>query len=666
MNRSQKSDFRLYTAALAQWMKPAFDKIQLLTVSTLRKGALLLGACLLVLGNALAQNQAEIDSLLEVTKNMPDNLEKAKNLGRLHELTMFTDPDLARAYAMEAFDISKKMQDERGIAIGYLQIGNYFNNRNEDDSASHYYQQALARFKEISSVRGQIFVNHSLADIERSRGNYDRAIAIVNETIALYEERDAETSDLGDFNLIGAEYQVLGAIYMDKGSYRLALQETLKALRFFEEKEDQLREADALQQLGDIEYVLKNYSLSLSYSERAMEIYRAFDDKVFQTYAATNAGLAAAEMGKDSLAMSYQRLAIGLSREMEVKSSLSEALKELGRLHIRRREYGLAREALQEALWIARQTEIKLDIASALLTLATLDRETNAPRQALEKLNEVIDLLEPIGALDYLSSAYESRAAVLESLGDRAAALRDYRKFHELNERIYNTTKSQQIEELKTIYETEKKEAALALQQKEIESLNQELKIGRLQRGLFAGGMFTFIAMSGLLWFGFRQKIRKDRVEREAQEEIYRRELSFKKKELTSQTLHLVQKNLFLENLRENLEGARKSPETFRVESGRVLTSLKTEAALDQDWETFKSYFVEVHNDFDQKLLGVYPEITENEMRLAYFVRMNLNTREIAAMLHVLPESVRKSRYRLKKKLDLGKDDDLYEFLVDL
>ena len=73
-----------------------------------------------------------------------------------------------------------------------------------------------------------------------------------------------------------------------------------------------------------------------------------------------------------------------------------------------------------------------------------------------------------------------------------------------------------------------------------------------------------------------------------------------------------------------------------------------------------------MHNNFDQKLIRVYPDITENELRLAYFVRMKLSTRKIAAMLHVQPESVRKSRYRLKQKLDLGKEDNLYAFLAGL
>jgi DNA-binding CsgD family transcriptional regulator len=45
---------------------------------------------------------------------------------------------------------------------------------------------------------------------------------------------------------------------------------------------------------------------------------------------------------------------------------------------------------------------------------------------------------------------------------------------------------------------------------------------------------------------------------------------------------------------------------------------------------------------------------------------MNLTTKEIAATLNVLPESVLKSKYRLKKKLGLDKETDLAGFLNSL
>ena len=93
---------------------------------------------------------------------------------------------------------------------------------------------------------------------------------------------------------------------------------------------------------------------------------------------------------------------------------------------------------------------------------------------------------------------------------------------------------------------------------------------------------------------------------------------------------------------------------------------LKKESAEDKDWEIFKSYFTEVHNNFDIKLKNIYADINEKEIRLASFLRMNLSTKEIATMLNVLPESVSKSKYRLKKKLNLDKETDLNNFLSTL
>ena len=93
---------------------------------------------------------------------------------------------------------------------------------------------------------------------------------------------------------------------------------------------------------------------------------------------------------------------------------------------------------------------------------------------------------------------------------------------------------------------------------------------------------------------------------------------------------------------------------------------LKKESAEDKDWEVFKSYFSEVHNNFDHKIKSIASDITEKEIRLASFLRMNLSTKEIASMLNVLPDSVLKSKYRLKKKLQLDKETDLTQFLNTL
>lgn len=617
--------------------------------------------------SGLAQKrQKELDSLIHIAENLSDSIEKAQVLGRIHEQMMFTNPELARKYAIEGFELSKKIKYAKGVGNGYLQFGNYFYNRSENDSALYYYKLSLDKFKEMSSIRGQIFANHSIAGIERDNGNYDMAIDITKTNIALYSPENREGTDLKQFNLIGSEYEILGSIYMDRGSYKLAMRETLNALRFFEEIGDKVREGDALLQLGKIEYAQENFDSSLEYCEKAFEIYREEDDKVYQSYAANAAGLAAEAVGSFELAEDYQSRSIFLAREIGAKSALSTSLTDMGRIFRSKKQYQEAEKLLSEALQIAEETNIKLNIASTLEEMALLDMETSGYPAALQRINEVIAIAQPIGAKAVLLTAYRNRAKIQEELNNNTEAIRDLEIFHQLNDSIYNSTKSQQIEELKTIYETEKKETEIALQVEEIKTLNQEVEISNLKKGLYAVGMFSFVALSGLLFFGFRQRMKKNKIAREKQEEIYKREIEYKKKELTSQTLHLVQKNTFIQELMDNLERIKKSPELFKMEFRRIVMLLKKENASDKDWEVFKSYFADVHNDFDNKLKTFYGDISEKEIRLASFLRMNLSTKEIAATLNVLPDSILKSKYRLKKKLGLDKGQNLNSFLNTL
>lgn len=285
---------------------------------------------------------------------------------------------------------------------------------------------------------------------------------------------------------------------------------------------------------------------------------------------------------------------------------------------------------------------------------------------ALFHLNRAITLSDSVGQANELKNALEFRSKSYALWGMEKNALEDLLKMNILKDSIFNTPKSLQIEQLQTIYETEKKEAAIALQQEEINTLNEKAKVDTLTKGLYAVGMFTFVAVSGLLIFGFRQRMKKNRIAREKQEAIYQQEIAHKQKELASQTLHLVQKNTFIQELMKNLENIKNSPEKFKMEFRRIVMLLKKENASDKDWEIFKTYFAEVHNDFDQKLKTLTSDISEKEIRLAAFLRMNLTTKEIAATLNVLPDSILKSKYRLKKKLGLEKDTDLTSFLNTL
>ncbi|MDT0621612.1 tetratricopeptide repeat protein [Croceitalea vernalis] len=607
-----------------------------------------------------SQNQEIVDSLKQLLANHPtkDSV-RADILSDLHEKLMFAQPLIAKKYAEEELSISKRINYRTGIAKGYMHLADFYVNRNSTDSALFYYDNARNIFKALDYARGVVFVNSSVADIERGSGNFVKAIEMLNQNLVLIKENEKNPIAISKFS--GAQYNTLATIYMDKGDYRIAVIEALKALDLFSEIDDEIRKADVLKLLGDLEYGLENYEKSIQYYDAAIETYTKYNDDFYLAYAKSAAGLALRELGELEKAKNYQKQAIELGKKNDAKLSLSQSLNSLGELMVLEKNYILAKSIFKESKEISDNEGFKIPNINSQIGLSKAF--INNPKESIKYVTSAINNAKAIGAMSSLQSAYALRSRIYDKNNQDQKAINDLISSQQINDSLFNLKKAQQIEELKTIYETEKKEAEIALQEEEINTLNEKAKVDKLTKGLYAGGMTSALALFGLSVFGYRQRIKKNRIAREKQEEILKKEIEHKQKELTSQTLHLVQKNTFIQELMENLENVKNSPNKFKTEFRRIVMLLKKENASDKDWEVFKTYFAEVHNDFDQKLKTLSADISEKEIRLAAFLRMNLTTKEIAATLNVLPDSILKSKYRLKKKLGLDKETDLNQFL---
>ena len=80
-------------------------------------------------------------------------------------------------------------------------------------------------------------------------------------------------------------------------------------------------------------------------------------------------------------------------------------------------------------------------------------------------------------------------------------------------------------------------------------------------------------------------------------------------------------------------------------------------------WEEFEVRFQEVYTGYYTKLNTKFPDLTPNELRLCAFFRLNMTTKEIAAITYQSTNSIVVARYRLRKKLGLEKEENLVGFL---
>jgi DNA-binding CsgD family transcriptional regulator len=143
-------------------------------------------------------------------------------------------------------------------------------------------------------------------------------------------------------------------------------------------------------------------------------------------------------------------------------------------------------------------------------------------------------------------------------------------------------------------------------------------------------------------------------------------ELNHKNTELTSATMHLLTKNALIGDIKSKLTGIRAQEDKNEIKRnlGKILKEIEASSNMDKDWEQLEFHFDRVHRDFSKRIKQEFPDLTTQEMKLCTYLRLNFTTKEIAQLLHISVRGVEISRYRLRKKLKLDRDQNLSEFIL--
>ena len=138
-----------------------------------------------------------------------------------------------------------------------------------------------------------------------------------------------------------------------------------------------------------------------------------------------------------------------------------------------------------------------------------------------------------------------------------------------------------------------------------------------------------------------------------------------KKQQLELYTQNLKEKSELTSRLSNELDDL-KMKYTFDQQEQKFSDILHFNIVTEDDWERFRKTFQEVYPQFFGTLRYHFPSITASELRLSALTKMSLSLKETANMLGISPDSVKKSRNRLKKRLDLTKEESLEEYLQNI
>jgi CHASE3 domain sensor protein len=139
--------------------------------------------------------------------------------------------------------------------------------------------------------------------------------------------------------------------------------------------------------------------------------------------------------------------------------------------------------------------------------------------------------------------------------------------------------------------------------------------------------------------------------------------IASKKEQLDLYSRRLLEKSELIEQLSNEIETLKKKSVLDQDQVQNFSKVLHSTILTDDDWEEFKKAFENVYPNFFAALRFRFIDITAAELRLAALIKMNLSLKEAANTLGISADSVKKSRYRLKKKIALAEEDSLEEFI---
>jgi len=533
---------------------------------------------------------------------------------------------------------------------------------------------------------GMLLGNPCLAQtsIEYQKENNEQIGSSFNrpDSVLLVLKEQYTASVLKNEQLKAARYlHQMGELLFSSGHYPQSLDYLLQADHIFRNKKEMKLLADNLGTLGELYYRTTQISLARKQFDEALGVYQHLRDESGKASIYGHIGhLHEKKQAYDS-AFYFQRKALEAYERAGQKEGASKIYENIGSIYEDQEKYDSAYWYFNKSYVLNKQQGNDRAQIEVLNNLGDVLRKTGRYYEGLRFSMQALAKARKTGEYYQLSGAYNDIGKAFNFLNKNDSAftyLSLSRKY--LND-IYSEESNKQLALLQTLYDIEEKD-------KEIEGLTLARKTDLLISITTAVVIVLILLIAGLIISRQRLKMKNEQKLHEQNKQVYqtqnqlmemelenkklqeenlRQELEIKTKELSSYTLHVIRKNQQLEDLQSQLEALVKDDKRDQKKQIKQLSEQITAGLSDdQHWEEFRGIFEQVHQSFFDRLQQQSGPLTSNDLRLIALIKMNHTSSDISTMLGVSQDSLRVMRHRLRKKLNLAQGENLSNYIQSI
>ncbi|MEN9488850.1 MAG: hypothetical protein RL494_1115 [Bacteroidota bacterium] len=582
------------------------------------------------------------------------------------KLNWETSLDKAAVFSKKAIAIADNVKNQEEASKAHLYYGVVLFYKSDFNLAIQHLEKGVLIAKKAKSLWGEGFGSNILCIVHRKNANYKKAIEYGLQTIEI-RKKLKDTA-----NLAGA-YQNVSNIYNLIGKPQLAIQYLTNCMDLHVQMKDQEALAQVQGSIAVLYTNLGNYKKAENLLKNAIQV----SPKNSLGFADLSINLGALEFSHHknfTKAEEHYTNALKIYQKIGVDNGIGVAYENLGEVYLKQNKTEKALSYLKQAEKIYTVHNDVSQIAHVQMTIGSFYKQNNQ-----------IQL-----AKTYLESAFaHSKTRELSELENETLYF-----LYELNKKSGNTSKAlTYLEEYSKGKESTHKQlmdSRFSQWEQQLKRLTEEREIEKLKydKESLKWKMYLAIVISTLLFalmLIFYSKRKKDKILASQQKEILNsekkiveieletkklkeqeleQELEYKSKQLSTHTLHIMQKNKMIQEVKTQMEDLIDYSNTeTKPDLKKINRLLDNNIKADKEWKVFKLYFEELNYDFFNKLKKINSKLTQNDLKICALTKLGFNLKETSSLLNVSSNTVKNSRYKLKLKLGLNKDDSLREFI---
>ncbi|MBN2777795.1 MAG: tetratricopeptide repeat protein [Bacteroidales bacterium] len=493
---------------------------------------------------------------------------------------------------------------------------------------------------------------------------------------------DGNIESSANYNLLMAD------IYKQKSLYDVSLKYYHTALSIYKQGGIDHGQSAALTGIGDIYDFQKQDSLALKYYFESLSIAERIGSQHQKAQNFNNIAVVF-KRTNSNLSISYFNKAIEIYLQLDMQDNLGVCYNNLGTLHRNLNNIDSAEVYMIKSMRIRESTGNLQGFAISLNNLAYLNYEKALSTEdlvqsnfyyntAIEYAKKSLEVSKNLNSLYTRSNSYGTLTQIYLELENYEEAMNYQSLYFVTRDSIFNIDKAAVIEDIEAKYQVSRKNA-------EIIALESEKELSKIRNAQFYTIVFGIVSLLSIFLTLLIIKRRKDKMIYSQKEQILLNqekltnselekkrlkekellsEIDFKSKQLNTHALNMIQKNTILNDVKTEIKNIYSDiPEKYRKSLQRIINKISFAQNSEKDWEKFKLYFEQINKDFYDKLKKINSDLSDNDLRICALIKLNLSPKEIAKVLNIAPNSIKSSRYRLKKKLALDTKDDLEMFV---